>query len=164
LTNHLSPQVVDSYEKLENTLCHEMCHVAAWVINRVAKPPHGAIFKGWAAKAMRRYPNLDITTCHNYEIDYKYKWRCVTTWCGRVFGRHSKSIDVKKHRCGACQGELELMPQLKADGTPRKKREPNGFSLYVKRHFARTKQDHPDLKHGDVMKKLGEAFKAVDLT
>ena len=61
--------------RLRNTLCHEMCHAAAWLVNHVAKPPHGRIFKDWAALAMDKYPELSIATCHEYEINYKYKWR-----------------------------------------------------------------------------------------
>lgn len=34
-------------EKLKSTLCHELCHVAAWVIDGVRKPPHGKTFKKW---------------------------------------------------------------------------------------------------------------------
>lgn len=32
---------------------HEMCHVAAWLIDHTAKPPHGPAFKAWAARAMK---------------------------------------------------------------------------------------------------------------
>lgn len=43
----LSVKVVDSAEKLAATLLHEMCHAAAWVIDGVSKPPHGAVFWKW---------------------------------------------------------------------------------------------------------------------
>ena len=46
----LSCKVVDSPQKLRNTLLHELCHVATWVINHVSKPPHGTHFKYWAAR------------------------------------------------------------------------------------------------------------------
>lgn len=46
----LSAKVLDSYEKLESTLCHEMCHAAAWLIDGCNKPPHGAIFMKWGAR------------------------------------------------------------------------------------------------------------------
>ena len=44
----LSSKVVDSEYKLRNTLAHELCHVAAWVVDHKAKPPHGEHFKKWA--------------------------------------------------------------------------------------------------------------------
>lgn len=34
-------------EKLRNTLVHEMCHAASWLVNKVNKPPHGNEFKYW---------------------------------------------------------------------------------------------------------------------
>jgi hypothetical protein len=41
----LSAKVVDSAARLERTLAHELCHAAAWLLDGVAKPPHGAAFK-----------------------------------------------------------------------------------------------------------------------
>jgi hypothetical protein len=45
---------------------------------------------------------MDVTTCHNYDINYKYRWQCQV--CQMEYGRHSKSIDVDKSRCGKCHG------------------------------------------------------------
>lgn len=147
--------------KLRNTLCHEMCHAAAWLVNGVSKPPHGKIFKGWAAKAMRRFPDLDITTCHSYQINYKFQWQCETSWCRKIYGRHSKSIDTTKQGCGACSGRLNLLPKLNADGTPRKARKPTAFSLHVKDNFGKVKRANPGSTHGDIMKLLSAQFKSL---
>lgn len=76
----LSSKVVDNEDKLCRTLCHELCHVAAWLIDHVAKPPHGPVFKLWAAKAASAYPGLEVTTCHNYDIHYAYRWQCENVW------------------------------------------------------------------------------------
>ncbi|EDQ90998.1 uncharacterized protein MONBRDRAFT_23840 [Monosiga brevicollis MX1] len=159
----LSTKVVDSKEKLENTLCHELCHVAAWLINGVNKPPHGRVFKGWAARAMRRYRHLNITTCHSYEIEFRYRYQCTNAECGHVFGRHSKSINVDRQVCGRCHSRLILQPQLKADGTPRKKRAPTAFSLFVKENFGAVKQAEPGLEHAAIMRTLAAQFKAQTL-
>ena len=70
----LSSKVLDCFAKLERTLCHELCHVAAWLVDHTAKPPHGPVFRAWAAKAMALYSHLDITTCHAYEIFYPFRW------------------------------------------------------------------------------------------
>lgn len=72
----LSTKVLDSPEKLQRTLCHELCHVATWLLDHVAKPPHGPHFKAWAAAAMRVHPHLDITTCHQYDIHFAWRWQC----------------------------------------------------------------------------------------
>lgn len=43
----LSVKVIDSEEKLRCTLAHELCHVAAWAIDKEMKPAHGPAFKAW---------------------------------------------------------------------------------------------------------------------
>jgi hypothetical protein len=50
----LASKVVDSEERLRQTLCHEMCHAAAWLVHRVRKPPHGKHFQYWYASASAR--------------------------------------------------------------------------------------------------------------
>ena len=72
----LSTKVVDQADKLQSTLCHELCHVATWLLDHVAKPPHGPHFKAWAAAAMTVHPHLDITTCHQYDIHFAWRWQC----------------------------------------------------------------------------------------
>lgn len=39
----LSSKVLDSRDRLRRTLVHELCHVAAWLLDHVAKPPHGEV-------------------------------------------------------------------------------------------------------------------------
>ena len=52
---------------------------------------------------------------------------------------------------------LELVPQLKKDGTPQS-RTPNRFAMFVKQHYARIKSDHEIFSHQDVMKALSSEF------
>lgn len=106
----LSTKVVDEPCRLYSTLAHELCHAAAWIIDECARPPHGKVFKSWGAKFAKWNPQLTITTCHDYEIRYKYKYVC--RGCGQVYGRHSKSIDTSKKVCGRCRGTLELEVRL----------------------------------------------------
>ena len=42
----LSAKVLDDADRLERTLAHELCHVAAWLLDHVAKPPHGKVGRG----------------------------------------------------------------------------------------------------------------------
>jgi predicted SprT family Zn-dependent metalloprotease len=90
-----------------------MCHAAAWLVDKVGKPPHGSIFKKWAHKAMTAFPHLNVATCHSYQINYKFQYQCQTDWCMKIYGRHSKSIDTGKLACGVCRGALKLLPRLK---------------------------------------------------
>ena len=42
----LSSKVVDCEDRLQRTLAHELCHVAAWLLDQVSKPPHGQVEHG----------------------------------------------------------------------------------------------------------------------
>lgn len=61
--------------------------------------------------------------------------------CQITFGRHSNSIDVTRKACGGCRGPLVYLGRFLPDGTPAKMRPPTGFSLFVKEHFARGKDE-----------------------
>jgi hypothetical protein len=70
----LSTKVLDDPERLRSTLLHEMVHAAAWIIDGVSRPPHGQTFKKWAKIAMKKIPDVEVTTTHDYQIQYKYAW------------------------------------------------------------------------------------------
>ncbi|KIX06898.1 uncharacterized protein Z518_04874 [Rhinocladiella mackenziei CBS 650.93] len=142
-TIELAEKIIDCEGRLVNTLAHEFCHLANFMISNVRDQPHGASFKKWSAKvtAHLRQSDVDIwrqvnvTTKHNYVINHKYLWVCIgrdrtrtmdflnldeDEGCGAEYGRHSKSIDTEKHRCGRCKGRLlQVRPRLRA--SPRKK-------------------------------------------
>lgn len=52
---------------------------------------------------------------------------------------------------------LELIPQLKKDGTPQI-RTPSRFALFVKENFARIKKGNEAFSHQDVMRALSSEF------
>ena len=127
----LSLKVLTDEDRLVNTLTHELCHAAQWMVDGVSKPPHGESFYKWARRvegnvpAIRqaalerglRFPSkLQVSTSHSYTINFKYRWQC--DGCGLEYGRHSKSIKVETHRCGACGSGLRALGTFKADGTP----------------------------------------------
>jgi len=68
--------VVDCEDRLRETLLHELCHAAAWVVDGVRKPPHGPHFYAWGAKATAA-TGLPVTRCHAYAIAFKHTWKCV---------------------------------------------------------------------------------------
>jgi predicted SprT family Zn-dependent metalloprotease len=154
----LSCKVIDDAGKLERTLVHEMCHVAAWLIDHIAKPPHGPAFKAWAARVMRSAPHLEVSTCHQYEIHFAYQWQC--SGCDQTYGRHSNSIDTTKKVCGRCRGKLIYLGKFTKGGMPVKARKPSGFSMYAKENFARARQSCPSgTPAPEVMKKLASMYK-----
>ncbi|KAI8819436.1 SprT-like family-domain-containing protein, partial [Fimicolochytrium jonesii] len=100
----LSVKVVDDLAKLRNTLMHELCHAAQWLLNHTSRPPHGPEFRHWGRRAEEAYPDIVCQTCHSYDIAYRFHWRCVR--CGVRYGRHSRSINTETQACGGCGGRL----------------------------------------------------------
>ena len=121
----LAERIIDDEIRLVNTLAHEYCHLANFMISNVHNNPHGASFKQWGRKckeAMMDHPTyggiIEVTTKHRYKIDYKYVWACVD--CGQTCGRHSKSIDTTRFRCGLCKGILKQIKPKPRNVSPKK--------------------------------------------
>ncbi|XP_037789346.1 uncharacterized protein LOC119584767 [Penaeus monodon] len=169
-------KVIDAAERLRDTLIHELCHAAAWIISGY-KDGHGPLWKAWAAKATSTFPELPaISRCHSYEIACKYTYRC--TRCSYSIGRHSKSLDTDRKVCGYCYGKFELVVNSQAGrgrgrsqgseggvggGTPsqappKTPRTPGAFALFVKENYGSIKKSRDNLKHADVMKILSTEF------
>lgn len=122
----LAERIIDDENRLVNTLVHEFCHLANYMISKVRDQPHGSSFKEWGAKCVKalgehpiykEYP-VTVTTKHSYQIDYKYVWLCID--CGHKYGRHSKSIDPSKSRCSLCQGGLQQVQPKPRNVSPKK--------------------------------------------
>ncbi|KAL6239133.1 hypothetical protein BDW75DRAFT_167748 [Aspergillus navahoensis] len=125
-TIELAERIIDDEDRLMNTLAHEYCHLANYIVSNVRNQPHGASFQAWGRKckeALKDHPiyggRIEVTTKHNYKIDYKYVWTCVD--CCQNYGRHSKSIDPGRHRCGKCKGLLQQIKPKPRSVSPRKK-------------------------------------------
>ncbi|KAG1757339.1 SprT-like family-domain-containing protein [Suillus lakei] len=114
----LAAKILDCDERIRNTLSHEMCHLACWIINGNPKEGHGQAFKAWANKVMIKRPEIEITTRHNYEISYPFEWKCEK--CSKVYGRYSKSIRPDECVCGVCKvGKLVPLFVQRAPRTPK---------------------------------------------
>uniref|UniRef100_A0A8C7WNE2 Germ cell nuclear acidic peptidase n=1 Tax=Oryzias sinensis TaxID=183150 RepID=A0A8C7WNE2_9TELE len=145
----LSEKVCDSADRLRDTLIHELCHAATWLINGV-RDGHGAFWKLYARKATVLHPELPmVTRCHSYDITYKFRYQC--TRCQNTIGRHSKSLDTQKFVCALCTGRLVLM-------TPSKPRAPTPFANFVKENYGSVRQELAGQSHAEVMRKLSTDF------
>lgn len=103
-------------------------------------------------------PHLNITTFHNYQINYKYKYKCIQ--CGTIYGRHSKSIHIEKDVCKKCNSFLELLPQLNKDGTPKKPKKLTEFNIFVKENFNEVKKELPyGTPQKEIMNTLSKKWK-----
>ena len=170
----LSTKVIDRGDRLRDTLIHEMCHAASWIISGY-RDGHGPLWRTWAEQAMRRFPELPvIDRCHSYQIQTKYTYRCVQ--CGYSIGRHSKSLDTERKVCGHCHGRFELVVNTGATparggasasntATPAssaKPKAPTGFALFVKENYKLHKV--PGKSHADVMKILSTKFSETKIS
>ncbi|WVR09359.1 hypothetical protein IAU60_006425 [Kwoniella sp. DSM 27419] len=150
----LSEKVLTGEEQILNTVAHEMCHLATWIISGDYKNPHGSVFKSWGRKVMRARKDVEVTTKHSYVIEYKYEWKCSSTYCGKVYKRHSKSIDPAKHACGSCKGKL--VPLF-----AHKQKAASAFQLYLKANMKLAKAAMPGQPHGEVMRALSKRWNEV---
>ncbi|KAI6031937.1 SprT-like family-domain-containing protein [Pisolithus microcarpus] len=81
----LATKILDRDERIRNTLSHEMCHLACWVINNSPQEGHGQLFKSWASKITCRYPDIQVSTRHNYQIMHPYQWISLCTRFPRLW-------------------------------------------------------------------------------
>ncbi|KAM7417871.1 hypothetical protein PAMA_017497 [Pampus argenteus] len=145
----LSEKVCDSADRLRDTLIHEMCHAATWLINGV-RDGHGNFWKLYARKSTLAHPELPmVTRCHSYDIKYKFQYQC--TRCQNTIGRHSKSLDTQRFVCALCTGQLVLI-------TPSKPRAPTPFANFVKENYGTVRQELVGQSHAEVMRKLSADF------
>lgn len=47
--------------------------------------------------------------------------------------------------------------------TPSRSKDPSAFALYVKENYQNVKQNRRSMKHGEVMKVLGQQFSAIKI-
>ncbi|XP_071313229.1 germ cell nuclear acidic protein [Trachinotus anak] len=145
----LSEKVCDSADRLRDTLIHEMCHAATWLIHGI-RDGHGNLWKCYARKSTVVHPELPmVSRCHSYDIKYKFQYQC--TRCQNTIGRHSKSLDTQRFMCALCTGQLVLL-------TPSKPRAPTPFANFVKENYGTVRQELAGQSHADVMRKLSADF------
>uniref|UniRef100_S4RD99 SprT-like domain-containing protein n=1 Tax=Petromyzon marinus TaxID=7757 RepID=S4RD99_PETMA len=157
----LSVKVCDNPERLRDTLVHEMCHAATWLING-QRDGHGRLWQLYARTATLVHPELPtVSRCHTYNITFKYRYEC--TRCKNSIGRHSKSLDTERFVCALCQGRFVLLPPEGRDGTPVTSRALTPFTRFVKEQYGTTRSARPDSSHADIMRILGEQFSKTRL-
>lgn len=113
----LATKVLGNESSLLNTVAHEFCHLAVFLLHGRVKAAHGSEFKYFGALCGRAFADrgIEVTTKHNYEIDYKFIWQCVA--CGSEVKRHSKSLDTEAKRCGKCRGQfIQTKPAVRGAG------------------------------------------------
>lgn len=155
----LAEKVINDEQRLFNVIAHEFCHLANFMINGITDNPHGKEFKVWAAKCSQLFGSqgIKVTTKHTYEIDFKYVWKC--TACACEYKRHSKSIDPKRHRCGACKALLEqTKPVPRQTATSAKLSE---YQQFVKEQMKIVKSENADIPQKEVMRVIADKWAKI---
>ncbi|XP_065771813.1 germ cell nuclear acidic protein isoform X2 [Muntiacus reevesi] len=151
----ISLKVCDSADRLRDTLIHEVCHAASWLLDGV-RDSHGDMWRYYARKSNMVHPELPkVTRCHNYKINYKIYYEC--TQCKSRVGRYSRSLDTTRFICAKCKGSLVLLPLTRKDGTPIQPHV-RPFAKYVQENYRKVKRETEGISHGDVMRKLSKDF------
>ena len=87
------------------TLAHEMIHQWQYDILK-RRPNHGQDFRRMMARM--NLDGLGITIYHSLGKEVtalaKYAWRCQQ--CGSIYRRQRRTIQPRRHLCGACRGPL----------------------------------------------------------
>jgi predicted SprT family Zn-dependent metalloprotease len=149
----LAEKIIDDEHRLLNTLAHEFCHLANYMISGITSNPHGQEFKAWGEKCSQAFGNrgVVVTTKHSYDIAFKFVWECVG--CGIEYKRHSKSVDPARHRCSQCQSELKQTKPVprrkKEDGSPAKQSE---WQVFMKEQMPLIRAENPKMPLKDIMR------------
>ncbi|KAI1817023.1 hypothetical protein GGS20DRAFT_535034 [Poronia punctata] len=121
----LATKVLSNESALLNTVAHEFCHLAVYLLHGKPKQPHGPEFKAYGQKVTdaaalttprKHGVSINVTVCHSFDIDYKFIWKC--TKCPAEVKRHSRSINPLQQRCGRCYGKfVQVKPVPRGGGT-----------------------------------------------
>lgn len=107
LFEQLAARTPYAEQELLNTLAHEMIH--QWQFDVLKRrPDHGLEFLRKMTQ-INRSGEVAVTTYHSLEKEVsalsKFVWRCRD--CGRLYRRHRRTIQPKRHHCGSCRGTLQ---------------------------------------------------------
>ncbi len=98
-------------QELIETLAHEMIH--QWQYDLLKRwPDHGAEFR----RKMREMAagGLRVTIRHDLHEAVRtmtrYRWQCAA--CGQTYERQRRTIQPRRHRCGACRGRLTALSDV----------------------------------------------------
>ncbi|KAF3816128.1 hypothetical protein GH733_014717 [Mirounga leonina] len=151
----ISLKVCDSADRLRDTLIHEICHAASWLLDGI-RDSHGDAWKYYAKKSNVVHPELPmVTRCHNYKINYRIHYEC--TQCKTRVGRYTRSLNTDHFICANCKGPLVMLPLTRKDGSPIAPHV-RPFAKYVQENYRTIKHETDGISHGDVMRQLSKDY------
>ncbi|KAI6133248.1 SprT-like family-domain-containing protein [Pisolithus croceorrhizus] len=109
----LATKILDCDERIRNTLSHEMCHLACWVIDKNPREGHGQLFKSW-------YDSDSSRTRHNYQIMHPYQWSQCISPSSLYYDCHVSAYRRPLLVCGVCKvGKLIPLFSRQMNGAQR---------------------------------------------
>uniref|UniRef100_A0A183SXQ3 SprT-like domain-containing protein n=1 Tax=Schistocephalus solidus TaxID=70667 RepID=A0A183SXQ3_SCHSO len=169
----LAPKVCTSADRLRDTLLHEACHAAVWLLHGV-NDGHGPLWRGFARKANSLFPNIPrVTVRHAYAIDTRFTYEC--TGCGATVNRHSKSLDTEKKASTpvaisadrryrshdpVALAAFQAQPRSPSAPAPDGVRPRNPFAEFVRENY---KTVRASCSHKEAMEQLGAMFRTMKL-
>jgi predicted SprT family Zn-dependent metalloprotease len=160
----LSATILDRETRLQSTLLHEMCHAAAWIVDKNDNPPHGPVFQKWAELAQAR-TGVAVTTTHTYSIA-KYAWACKSAACTVKILRPTNSFKPDAVVCAKCgSGFVAVNVETGEPLQLRAKKLPSKYNIFVKeqsqtvRKLLEAKSTGRKVSQGEVMAELAKRWK-----
>ena len=149
----LAEKVIDDEYKLHNTIAHEFCHLANFTITKKKDNHHGKEFLAWGKTVTAIFADRDIevTTRHTYEINFKFHWQCEN--CGILYKRHSKSIDPQLVVCSRCHANIHLVKGGNGG------KELTEYQQYIKDNMKRVKEENPTSPQKSIMGLVAKQYK-----
>ncbi|KAM4026798.1 germ cell nuclear acidic protein-like [Anomaloglossus baeobatrachus] len=106
----LADKICDSADRLRDTLIHEMCHAAGWVIDGNTEFGHNQLWRQYCEKVAQIHPDLPpITVSTKWKIHYPVIYQC--SGCQNRVKRWTNSLNTEKYVCGSCENKFVLVTQ-----------------------------------------------------
>ena len=100
----LSIRHLENAQRVRDVLIHEMCHVAAWMIDGNHKAGHGPGWLKWTTLAEMKHPDIKIERFYRDITLTNYLYKCVT--CDNDIGVESPLPNTLT-TCYMCGGRFE---------------------------------------------------------
>ncbi|XP_077113575.1 germ cell nuclear acidic protein-like [Ranitomeya variabilis] len=104
----LSDKICDSADRLRDTIIHEMCHAACWLIDGNGDFGHHQLWEQYCEKAAQIHPDLPpILVFNTWEFHYPVLYQC--SGCQGRIGRWTNSLNTEKNVCSRCYNKFFLV-------------------------------------------------------
>ena len=107
---YLSIRHLENSERLRNTLAHEMCHAAVWIIEGIEDSRdqgHGPDWIRWTQRLQSIHPSVNIQRYYKNPEYSKHLYECTT--CHYDIGRSKPFPESSDKTCKKCGGVFEMV-------------------------------------------------------